>query len=68
MRPCCTFLPALRGLQVGMVGPTKALALSLAVVRKKGSRDAPEYQAHAATLSSRYSWCRPPKVGSARTR
>ena len=25
------------------------------------------FQAHAATLSSGYSWCRPPKVGTART-
>jgi hypothetical protein len=25
------------------------------------------FQAHAATLSSGYSWCRPPKVGKART-
>jgi hypothetical protein len=26
-----------------------------------------EYEAHAVTLSSRYSWCGPPKMGSART-
>ncbi len=36
--------------------------------QKRRSRRFLECQAHAATLSSRYSWCKPPKMGSARTR